>query len=62
MRDIVERLRERKATWQQAIAVMEDAANEIELLRMERKTWESAYKAACKINAHRDGEQSEPPR
>lgn len=35
MADIVERLRERKATWMQAIAVMEDAATEIERLR----TW-----------------------
>lgn len=33
MSDMVERLRARKATWQQAIAVMEEAADEIERLR-----------------------------
>lgn len=33
MTDIVERLRERKANWMEALAVMEAAANEIERLR-----------------------------
>jgi chromosome segregation ATPase len=33
MTDIVERLRARKATWMDAIAVMEEAADEIEQLR-----------------------------
>jgi hypothetical protein len=33
MTDIVERLRERKATWMDAIEVMEAAADEIERLR-----------------------------
>ena len=35
MTDIVERLRARKATWQEAILVMEEAAAEIERLRAE---------------------------